>query len=559
MTTFDYVIVGAGSAGCIVAYRLAEAGHSVCVIEAGPWDRSWYIKLPAGFMKLTTDASVTWKNQTEASPDINNRFVPFIQGKVLGGSSALNGMIYNRGQASDFDNWASLGNPGWDYQSVLPFFRRTERFVDGGDPAFRGQAGPIPITIQNRHDPVCDSFIRGALETGIPATSDYNGQTQTGVAYAQANIYKRRRWSTAHGYLHPARRKFGTQVITDAQVRRVLIESGRAVGVEYVVGDHPNPVRVKARLGVVISAGTTNTAKLMQLSGLGPAPLLQQMGIDVLANLPGVGENLRDHYAARLVARVHKGVDTVNRHARGLPLVTEVLKWAVRMPSILTMSVMSAYVFYKAFATSADNDYLLAFTPASLKGGATRVLDEIPGITVGGYRLRPESQGYVKIRSKDFREPPRVNPRYLNAESDQQVLIAALKRSQAILASEAMRSIVSVQSFPEKPCHTDDEWLAFIRQFGVTAYHFVGSCKMGSDSDPMAVVDPQLRVRGLEGLHIADASIMPTTPSGNTNAATMMIGEKAAALILQAARDARPTEIKTTQTTRSQEHALDHS
>ncbi len=538
MSSFDYVIVGAGSAGCIVAYRLAEAGHSVCVLEAGPVDRNPYIRLPAGFMKTTTDESVTWRLKTEESPHIAGRSISFIQGKVLGGSSAVNGMIYNRGQPSDFDNWAALGNDGWDYQSVLPYFRRTERFVDGGDPQFRGQDGRIPISVQNRHDDVCDSFIRGAIETGIPPTADYNGRTQTGVGYAQANIHQRRRWSTAHGYLHPARRRFGVTVITDALVRRVIVEGRRAVGVEYTLGDKQEVLTVRSRIATIVSAGTTNTAKLLQLSGIGPAAFLQEMGVPVVADLPGVGENLRDHYVSRLVASVHDGVDTVNRHARGLPLLAELAKFALRRRSILTMSVMSAYAFYKVDPTTVDNDYLLAFTPASLKGGATRSLDDVPGITLGGYQLRPRSRGYVRIRSRDVRDAPRIDPRYLSDEVDQRVLIAALKRSQQILRSKAMGHIVKAQSFPKNDCRNDDEWLDFIRQSGVTAYHFVGTCRMGPQSDSLTVVDPQLRVHGIAGLRVVDASVMPTTPSGNTNAATMMIGERGADLILADQRKA---------------------
>lgn len=532
MEVFDYVIVGAGSAGCILAYRLSAAGHSVCVLEAGPPDRNPYIRLPAGFMKTSTDPSVTWRFQHEGTPAIYDRAIPFIQGKTLGGSSAVNGMVYNRGQPSDFDNWARQGNPGWDYLSVLPYFRRIERFIGEGEDAFRGREGLIPVARIARREPVCDSFIRGAIETGIPAAADYNGRTQTGVGYAQANIHKGKRWSTAHAYLHPARRRYGVQVRTHALVRRVLVSAGRATGVEYTVGSDPNLHTVQARVETIVSAGTVNTTKLLQLSGIGPSALLQEMGIPVVAHVPGVGENLSDHYAARLVAHVHEGVDTINGRARGLPLLREFASWAMGRPSILSLSVMSVYAFYKVDPASAENDYLITFTPASLKGGATRTLDEVPGISSGGYRLRPESRGHIRITSRDVQAPPVVQPNYLQAEGDRVVLIEALKRSRRILASEAMRHIVKKQAFPEKELHSDDEWLDFIRRFGMTTYHLVGTSRMGAATDPLAVVDASLRVRGVPGLRVVDASVMPTTPSGNTNAATMMIAEKASDLIL---------------------------
>lgn len=532
MENFDYVIVGAGSAGCILSYRLAEAGYSVCVLEAGPTDWNPFIRMPAGFMKTSTDRSITWQLNTTGNPNTNGRKIPFIQGKVLGGSSAINGMVYNRGQASDFDNWAALGNEDWDYASVLPYFRRTERFVGEGDDVFRGREGRVPITTLARRDAVCDSFIQGAIETGIPATNDYNGSSQTGVCYAQANIYKGRRWSTNHAYLRTAKSRYGVKVTTHATAQRVVIENGMAIGVDYTLGDNPKIHSVRSRFETIVSAGTINSPKLLQLSGIGPSALLQSIGIPVVAHLPGVGQNLSDHYSARLVARVHDGVDTINQHSRGLPLMRELANWGLGRPSILSMSVMSVYGFYKADPQATENEYLITFTPASLKGGATRVLDEVPGISSGGYRLRPESRGEVRIQSRSAEESPHVDPNYLDVESDRAILIAALKRSRAILRSNAMKSVVKAIGFPAQDCQTDDEWLDFIKQYGMTTYHFVGTCKMGSDSDPMSVVDARLRVRGLRGLRVVDASVMPTTPSGNTNAATMMIAERASDLIL---------------------------
>lgn len=534
MQVFDYVIVGAGSAGCVLAYRLAEKGHSVCVLEAGPADSSPYVRIPAGFMKTYVNPALTWALQHEGMAQLPGRKIPFIQGKLLGGSSAVNGLIYSRGQRSDFDLWASMGNTGWDYASVLPCFQRNECFMGGGEDAFRGRAGRLMINHFPRPDPLCDSFIQAAQEQGIQANPDYNGREQTGVAYAQTTIHKGRRWSAAHSYLHPARRRFGVDVRTHATVHRILVDGGRAVGVEYGHGEADAPrSRVMARLCTVISAGTVHTTQLMQRSGFGPAGLLTALNIPVVSHLPGLGENLADHYAARLVVRAKKGVDTVNGRARGLPLAREVLAWLMGKPSILAMSSAAVYAFCKEHPQNTENDYLLSFTPASFRQGMTRQLDDTPGFTSGAYRLRPESRGFIRIRSAQSGEAPLINPNYLSTQSDRRILITALKHSARILSSPALRHAYEQQIFPQPACASDDEWLDFIRQFGLTTYHLIGTCKMGPDTDPMAVVDPRLRVRGVEGLRIVDASVMPTTPSGNTNAATLMIAEKAADMLLE--------------------------
>jgi choline dehydrogenase len=533
MESFDYVIVGAGSAGCVLAFRLAEQGCTVCVLEAGPPDTNPYIRVPAGFMKTYDNPALTWSFAHEGTEHTLQRRIPFIQGKLLGGSSAVNGTIYSRGQAADYDLWARMGADGWDHASVLPYFRRNESYMGGGEDAYRGREGRLRVDRFSRPDALCDTFIEAARQTGVPLNPDYNGRTQTGVGYAQATIWRGRRWSAAHCYLHPARRRFKVDVRTHALVRRVLVEHGRATGVEYSVGDDPALRTVKARRCTIVSAGTVNTTRLLQLSGFGPAQLLQDLGVPVLADLPGLGENLADHYAARIVARARSGVDTVNLRARGLPLLREVAAYLAGRPSILAMSVVAAYAFCKEHPGNAENDYLLSFTPASFREGMTRQLEEVPGFSSGAYRLRPESRGFIRARSRDVRDAPVVNPNYLAAESDRRILIAALKHSTAILTHPAMQQVFEQQIFPREPCRTDDEWLDFIRRYGLTTYHLVGTCRMGQPSDAMAVVDPRLRLRGVRDLRVVDASVMPTTPSGNTNAATLMIAEKAADMILE--------------------------
>lgn len=532
MQNFDFVIVGAGSAGCVLAYRLAEKGHSVCVLEAGPEDKSPYIRVPAGFMKTYNNPELIWSFSHDGTAHNKGRSIPFIQGKVLGGSSAVNGLIYSRGQAADFNLWASMGNEGWDYDSVLPYFRKNECYTGGGDDTYRGRNGRLMVSPFPRPDRLCDSFIEAAQQTGIPLNPDYNGRTQTGVGYAQATIHKGKRWSAAHSYLHPARKRFGVEVRTRAQVRRILVEDGRAVGVEYSLGDDPTLHTVKSGACTIVTAGTVNTTKLMQLSGLGPASLLTDMGIPVVRDLPGVGENLSDHYAARIVVRAKNGVDTVNGRSKGLPLLREIGAWMLGKPSILAVSSAAVYAFCKETPENTQNDYLLSFTPASFREGMTRQLDDVPGFTSGAYRLRPESRGFIRIRSSHVKDAPIVNPNYLAAESDRRILITALKHSSAILNAPALSHVFEKQMFPRDLCRNDDEWLDFIQQYGLTTFHLVGTCKMGADSDPLAVVDSRLRVRGIENLRIADASVMPTTPSGNTNASTLMIAEKAADMIL---------------------------
>ncbi|MET4579231.1 GMC family oxidoreductase [Ottowia thiooxydans] len=531
MNTFDFVIVGAGTAGCILSYRLAEQGHSVCVVEAGPPDNNPYIRVPAGMMKTSVDPRITWQFVHGATPYTLKRDIPFIQGRTLGGSGAVNGMVYSRGQPSDFDNWASLGCTGWDFRSVLPYFQKYENFTGLGDDHFRGRTGLMPVTVLSRRDAISDRFIQGAIETGIPFNPDYNGISQFGVGYAQATIHKGKRWSSAHAYLHPARRRWGVRVLTNATVRRVLMTGRVANGVEYSMGGCDVVKTLHARLGVVLSAGTVNSPKLLQLSGLGSGKHLQALGISTVVDLPGVGANLSDHYAARIVARVHDGIDTINGRSRGLPLIKEIARWLLGQPSILSMSAMAVYAFCKSNADSKENDYALSFTPASLNSSKTLGLDAFPGITSGTWCMRPQSRGFVQIQSMDFRAPPYIQANHLQAEQDRRILITGIKHCRAIFRSAAMRQIIKQQIHPDEACHTDDEWLDYVRRFGTTAYHLVGTCKMGEASDSHTVVDAKLRVRGVERLYVVDASVMPTTPSANTNASTAMIAEKAADML----------------------------
>jgi choline dehydrogenase len=533
MEEFDFVIVGAGTAGCAVAYRLAERGHTVCVLEAGPADRNPLIRIPSGIMKTSSNPRLTWRYEFESSHNTKDRPIPTFFGKTLGGSSSIHGMVYNRGQRSDFDGWAAAGADGWDYLSVLPYFRRSERYLDGGEDEFRGREGPIPIGKLRRRDPLSDRFIASAVATGIPLTDDYNGREQEGVSYVQAQIVDGRRWSSAHGYLHPARRKFKVDVRTRALVRRILIEQGRATGVEYGTGEGNGRQTVLARKSTIISAGALASPKLLQLSGVGPGELLQQLGIAVVRDMPGVGANLSDHFSVRMVARVKPGLGTINERAKGWPLAVETAKWLLGRPSVLAQTAMSVFTFCKSDPLSRDTDYSLMFLPASLKSGMTRRLDDYPGVSGGAWQQRPESRGFVRIKSREVREAPVIRPNYLDAEVDRQVTVRAIKHLDRVFKTDPLAAVIEGLTLPAGGCSTDDEWLDFVRGNGMSSYHPAGTCKMGAAVDPAAVVDPRLRVIGIKDLRVVDASVFPTQPSGNLNASVMMTAEKAADMILE--------------------------
>jgi choline dehydrogenase len=531
--TFDYVIVGGGTAAGILAYRLGEAGHSVCVLEAGPPDRNIYIHIPAGFSKTLFHPKLTWQFKTDPDPATGNRAAPYSQGKTLGGSSSLNGMIYNRGQAGDYDGWAQMGNRGWSYDDVLPYFRRTERRIAHGvtpDPAFRGSQGRLTVTTAQWPNAMETAFIKAAMNAGHPFNEDYNGATQEGVGRYQSAISRGRRVSTATAFLHPAAKKFGVDVRTAALATRILLSGKRATGVRYRQGHEAR--EVMARREVIVAAGAINSPKLLQLSGIGPAELLTSLGIEMQHELAGVGENFRDHYSPRIVARAKPGIDSINLHVKGLPLVRQVALWLLGRPSVLATSPARIHLFGKSDPDMDRPDYAMMFAPASFKMGLVGVLDDFAGMTCGVWQQRPESAGYVRIASSDPQAVPHVNPKWLTEITDQRVALAALRAARKIYATEPLASLIDQELFPGLDTESDDELMAFAREKGATSYHLVGTCKMGPATDVRAVVDPQLKVHGMAGLRVIDSSIMPMIPSGNTAAATMMIAEKGSDLIL---------------------------
>lgn len=529
--TFDYVIVGAGAAGAILAHRLSEDRRAtVCLLEAGGSDWHPWLHIPAGFIKVLFNPAYTWQFSSEPHEQTSGRRVPLPQGRVLGGSSSINGLVYNRGQREDYDQWATLGNPGWSYAEVLPYFRRTERRTTG-DARYRGRDGLLPVSDIDWHHPINEAFIAGAQGLGIPRNADYNGESQAGVGYFQRTIDKGWRMSTARTFLRPAQSRSNLEIRTHAQVTRIIIEGRHAVGVHYVRGQHHNTVReLRARREVIVCAGAINTPRLLQLSGIGDADHLHMLGVRVEHHLPGVGKNLSDHFSVRLVARA-KQVRTMNEMARGLGLVAQVARWLIGKPSILALSPSLVHFFWKSRADLVRPDLQGVFSPASYREGYVGMLDNYPGMTCGVWQHRPESRGQVQIRSADPFAPPLVQPNYLADESDCKTLINGVRLARQLLQTPELARYLEAEVMPGAGKSSDDELLAFIRQYGVSSYHLNGTARMGKADDKMAVVDAQLRVQGLQGLRIADSSVMPTIPSANICAATMMIAEKASDMI----------------------------
>jgi choline dehydrogenase len=529
MDTFDYVIVGAGSAGCVLASRLTEdPATSVCLLEAGGRDWSPFIHIPAGFMYTMVNPRVNWLYQMEVSEWTGGRSIGAPRGKTLGGSSSINGHIYNRGQRMDFDTWAQRGNRGWGYADVLPYFKRAERRVGAGDDTFRGREGALVVTDIDWRHPLCEAFIEGAVSLGIPRNPDYNGAKQEGVSYAQRTIAGRRRMSAARAFLRPAMQRPNLAVLTKAMATAVMLEGRRAVGMRYRRGGARGSAHeVRARREVILSGGAVNSPQLLQLSGIGPPALLSSLGVEVRHALAGVGENLRDHYAPRFVGRV-KGSNSINELARIPRLWGEVAKYFLGAPSILGLSPTLVYCFWRSEPSVETSDLQLTFTPASYAEGVQSRLESEPGMTVAAWQQRPESKGHVRARSADPFAAPAIDPNYLAEEGDRRVLLAGMKLARRLLASRPLAPYLAYETYPGPKVSSDDELLACAKERGTTTFHLAGTCRMGPRTDPTAVVDDQLRVHGLEGLRVVDASIMPTMLSANLNAATIMIGEKAA-------------------------------
>ena len=528
----EYIVVGAGSAGCVVAARLAESGANVVLLEAGPRDRLPWIHIPAGVLKLINNPKVNWMFASEPEPGTAGRPIHWPRGRVLGGSSSINGMLYVRGHAADFDAWAQMGARGWSYDEVLPFFRKSENYIQGKSD-LRGKNGPLQVEDYRTILPLTHRFVEGAQQAGHPIRPDLNDGEQTGVGYSQNTRLGRWRGSTAQTFLASARHRANLRVQTDAQAGKLIFDGRRCVGVTYRQGGAMHELRASRE--VILCGGAVNSPHLLHVSGIGPAEHLGGIGVETLHHLPGVGANLQDHYVARVSHRV-RGSISVNQLSTGLRLLGEVARFAFTGRGALTFGVTTAQVFCASREGLASPDLQLLFTPATHDPLRFGKLEREGGMTVAVCPVRPDSRGTIMATSADPFARPRIQPNYLSAPSDQAVLAAGIRLTRTIFASPALAQHSVVETLPGPQVQTDAELLDYMRRFGNTLYHPVGTCRMGEG--PGAVVDSRLRVHGIGGLRVIDASVMPALTSGNTNAPTIMIGEKGAAMILEDARQA---------------------
>lgn len=537
---FDYIVVGAGSAGCVLAGRLSEdPATRVLLLEAGPADRSLWIHLPIGYGKTMWSPTYNWRFETDPDPNMNGRRIYWPRGKTLGGSSSINGLIYIRGQREDYDHWAAIGNAGWSYDEVLPYFIRSEGNQRGGD-AFHGGEGPLKVSdIAAKHE-LIEAFIDGAAQTGVPRTSDFNGAAQEGAGYYQLTTHNGWRCSTAKAYLTPAvKRRPNLRIETEAMAERLVFDGRRAAGITYRQGGELKTARCRAE--VLLSAGSLQSPQLLQLSGIGPRALLERFGIAPVHELPGVGENLQDHLQIRLGYECTKPITTNDQLNSWFGQMGMGLEWLLHRTGPLAVGINQGGCFMRALkdesgrpvAATPDIQFHVATLSADMAGGKVHPYS---GFTMSVCQLRPESRGHVRIRSLDAAEPPEMQPNYLSTELDRATTVAGVKAARAIAESPAMRPYVKREVKPGPGAANDADLLEFCRNNGATIFHPTGTCRMGSDA--LAVVDARLRVHGVAGLRVIDCSAMPTLVSGNTNAPAVMMAEKAVDLIREDARAA---------------------
>ena len=533
---YDFIIVGAGSAGCVLANRLTADGKStVLLLEAGGKDSSPMIHIPIGYATTLKDPKVNWLYETEADPTSGNRPHIWPRGKVLGGSSSINGLLYVRGQVADFDQWAQLGCTGWSHADVLPYFRKAEGNERLGGDENHGGDGPLNVSDPRDTHPISDAVIKAGVEAGLPFNDDVNGASQDGISYFQMTVKNGRRWSLAMAYLRPAMQRANLRVEVHAQAERVTMEGKRAVGVRYT--QNGTSIEARALREVILSGGAVNSPQLLELSGIGDPEVLAAAGVPVVHALKGVGANLQDHYVVGTSFRLH-GCISVNELSRGWRLVREVARYVTTRRGLLTLSAahIQAYIRTRPGLSGPDVQYHIL--PASMDVEALAVtgkleLERQPGLTIAACQLRPESRGSIHIKTAAPMDRPAIRPNYLADASDQATIVAGLRWARVLAAQPALAPWMGAELRPGAAADSDADLLDYARAFGSTIYHPVGTAAMGRADDPHSVVDPQLRVHGIAGLRVVDASVMPRLVSGNTNAATVMIAEKAAAMILR--------------------------
>ena len=542
---FDYIVVGAGSAGCVLAGRLSEdPATRVLLLEAGPADNSLWIHLPIGYGKTLWSPTYNWRFETDPDPNMNGRRIYWPRGKTLGGSSSINGLIYIRGQREDYDHWAALGNTGWGYDDVLPYFIRCEGNQRGAD-AFHGADGPLKVSDIGAKHELIEAFIEGAQQIGplsVKRTDDFNGAEQAGAGYYQLTTHQGWRCSTAKAYLEPAKGRSNLRIATEALATGLAFEGRRAVGVHYTQGGVAKSARCRAE--VLLCAGAIQSPQLLQLSGIGPRTLLERRGVPLVHDLPGVGENLQDHLQIRLGYECTKPITTNDQLNSWIGQAKMGLEWLLHRSGPLAVGINQGGCFMRALADATgqpvaatpDIQFHVATLSADMAGGKVHPWS---GFTLSICQLRPQSRGHIRIRSRDPAEPPEMQPNYLATELDRATAVAGVKAARAIAASPAMRPYVKREVKPGPDATSDADLLEFCRNNGATIFHPTGTCRMGSDA--LAVVDARLRVHGVAGLRVIDCSAMPTLVSGNTNAPAVMMAEKAVDLIREDAKAAAAT------------------
>lgn len=522
----DYLVIGAGTAGCALANRLSEdPTKQVVLLEAGGRDNYHWIHIPIGYLYCIGNPRTDWGFKTAQEPGLNCRSLGYPRGRVLGGCSSINGMLYLRGQAADYDGWRQMGNTGWGWDDVLPFFKKSEDYFDGAD-AYHGEGGEWRVDKQRLHWDILDAYRDACVAAGIPASDDFNRGDNFGVGYFKVNQKAGFRWNTSKAFLRPAKNRKNLQVITQAQVARLLLEGKRAVGAELLRDSGIR--RIKARAEVILSAGAIGTPQIMQLSGIGPADLLRENGIEVVHDQPGVGGNLQDHLQLRCAYRVDdvKTLNMMSSTLWGKGMIG--LEYALKRSGPLSMAPSQLGVFARSDTHLATPDLEFHVQPLSLEAFG-QPLHPFPAFTASVCNLRPESRGSVRISDADPRSHPVIAPNYLSTEGDRQVAVKAIRLARDIARQAPLKKYNPVEFKPGPEFETDAELARAAGDVGTTIFHPVGTARMGGD--PASVVDPQLRVRGIEGLRVADASVMPTITSGNTNSPTLMIAEKCAEMI----------------------------
>ena len=527
-TGYDYIVVGSGSAGSVLANRLsARPEIKVLLLEAGGSDNSLYVRMPAGIANLS-GPRFNWGYETAPQAAMKGRRMYWPRGRLLGGSSSVNAMVYMRGQAADYDHWRQLGSAGWSYDDVLPYFKKAERNERLHD-RFHGEDGPLNVAERPYTNPLSHVFVEAAQQAGLPFNPDFNGAVQLGCGLFQVTQKNGRRWSAASAYLHPVAARENLTIVTKAQATRVLIESGRAVGVEYVRGRRRHVACAAEE--VVLAAGAINSPQLLLLSGIGPASELRARDVAVVHDLPGVGKNLQDHLNVNVVRRAKRG-STLDGKNRGLAPIAVALEYLLYGTGPGTTNVAEAGAFAISEHGAASPDIQYHFIPAQVVNHARTPMDG-DGVTLHACCLRPQSRGEIRLASADPLQPPIMDPNYLAAHYDLKILVAGLRQGREILAAAAFAPWLEEERIPGEAAQSNAELEGFIRATAETEYHPVGTCRMGSD--PLAVVDDELRLRGIERLRVIDASIMPSIVSGNTNAPVIMIAEKGADMMLAAA------------------------